>query len=318
MNAVDALGLPESRWVDVGGPVHYRQWDGPNDGSVFVCVHGLGGSLLNWAGVAGGLAERGQVVALDMAGFGLTPLEGRSADVWSNARLLDGFLRELSLPPAVLVGNSMGGMLSLIQAAKRPSTVTAMVLTDAAFPRPRRLARSNQPALKVAAMFAVYGSGRRIGERFINERNRRLGPEGLVRETFKLCAADPSSISPELRAAHVEMTRQRLAFDYGVPAFLVAARSIFRSQAMPGAYRELVRAAGKPALVIHGAEDQLVPVAAAREAVQEHADWRLEVLPDLGHIPMLEAPQRWLDLVHSWLDETGLGGQAEPRSNAAG
>jgi pimeloyl-ACP methyl ester carboxylesterase len=193
-----------------------------------------------------------------------------------------------------------------------------MVLTDAAFARPRRLARSNQPALKVAAMFAVYGSGRRIGERFINERNRRLGAEGVVRETFRLCAADPSSISPQLVAAHVEMTRQRFAFDYGVPAFLAAARSIFRSQAMPGAYRQLVRDVRAPALVIHGARDQLVPVAAAREATQEHANWRLEVLPDLGHIPMLEAPQRWLDLVNAWLDQSLLGDQAEPRSNTAG
>ena len=45
------LELPESRWIDIGGPVHYRQWDAP-DSLTFVCVHGLGGSLLNWLSVA--------------------------------------------------------------------------------------------------------------------------------------------------------------------------------------------------------------------------------------------------------------------------
>ena len=74
--ATSTLLLPQSRWADVGGPVHYREWEGPADGPIFVCVHGLGGSLLNWAGVAPGLARHGRVVALDLAGFGLTAPEG--------------------------------------------------------------------------------------------------------------------------------------------------------------------------------------------------------------------------------------------------
>src|SRR5256885_14301019 len=99
MNATDALALPQSRWVDVNGPVPYRRWEGPTDGPAFVCVHGLGGSLVNWALVAPGLAERGTVVAMDLAGFGLTPSEGRSASITANWRLLDGFLKALDLPP---------------------------------------------------------------------------------------------------------------------------------------------------------------------------------------------------------------------------
>src|SRR6266540_5191376 len=120
MDAIEALGLPESRWADVNGPVHYREWDGPPDGPTFVCVHGLGGSHLNWAGVAPRLAEHGRVLALDLAGFGLTRTEGRGTGVGSNRSLLDAFLRALHLPPVVLAGNSMGGQISLIQAAHAP------------------------------------------------------------------------------------------------------------------------------------------------------------------------------------------------------
>src|SRR5439155_26415196 len=89
------LDLPPSRWVDVHGPVHFREWNGPPGGPVFVLVHGLGGSLLNWALVAPGLARRGRVLALDLAGFGLTPPAGRTAAVGSNRRVVDGFMKAL-------------------------------------------------------------------------------------------------------------------------------------------------------------------------------------------------------------------------------
>ena len=72
MDAVAKLHLPESRWVDAGGPVHYRVWEGPADGPTFVCVHGLGGSLLNWVPVAPGLAAHvGAVRIASLIGEGV-------------------------------------------------------------------------------------------------------------------------------------------------------------------------------------------------------------------------------------------------------
>ena len=158
MDPIEALGLPPSRWVDVGGPVHYRAWEGPAAGPTFVCVHGLGGSLLNWAPVAPGLARHGRVIALDLAGFGLTPLEERGAGVGSNWKVLDGFLRTLDLPPVVLIGNSMGGMLALIQAAHAPQSVHSLVLVDAALPRTRTVQGQFDP--RMASLFALYSTTR--------------------------------------------------------------------------------------------------------------------------------------------------------------
>ena|SRR5438445_3093462 len=299
MSSLDALGLPPSRWVDVGGPVHYREWPGPGGGPTFVLVHGLGGSHLNWAAVAPGLARRGRVVALDLAGFGLTPPEGRGTDVGSNWRLLGGFIAALELAPAILIGNSMGGMLAVIQCAHAPRTVEGMVLVDAAFPRARAV--SAQPRPRVAALFAIYASGR-LGEWFASARVRHLGAEGLVRETLSVCAADPANLDPTLVAAHVEMAQHRMGFEYGTRAFLDAARSIFRAQVAPAKYRAVVAAADRPALVMHGAHDQLVPLASAEEAVKGHPDWELAVFDDLGHIPQMESPERWLRVVDRWLD----------------
>ncbi len=198
----------------------------------------------------------------------------------------------------------MGGMLSLIQAAHAPQTVESLVLVDAAFPRARAV--RGQPAPRVTAAFALY-SGGRVAERFLAERVRRLGPEGLIRETFRVSAADPSTIDPLLTEAHIEMVRQRMDLEYAVQAFLSAARSIVRSQVFPEKYRTLVRSVRTPALVLHGARDQFVNMRSARETAAEHDNWKLVVFDDLGHIPQMEAPARWLIEVQTWLDERGMG-----------
>ena len=198
----------------------------------------------------------------------------------------------------------MGGMLSLVEAAHSPERVEGLVLVDAAFPRARGV--RGQPTPRVAAAFALYSSNR-AGRWVVTERAKRLGPEGLVRETLRICAANPSSIDPNLVAAHVELARQRISFDYAASAFLSAARSIFRSQVFPTKYRALVQAVQTPALVIHGGRDGLIPVASAREAAALHPNWKLVVFDDLGHIPQMEAPGRWLAAVEAWLEERASG-----------
>jgi pimeloyl-ACP methyl ester carboxylesterase len=71
-----------SRTLDLGGPLHYQDFGGT--GPTMVLVHGLGGSHLNWMMVGERLARRARVLVPDLAGFGRTPLAGRSASVSAN------------------------------------------------------------------------------------------------------------------------------------------------------------------------------------------------------------------------------------------
>src|SRR5262245_17939171 len=103
-----------SRFVDLGGQVHYADFGG-KQGRTFVLVHGLGGSHLNWCLLAGRLREHGQVLAVDLAGFGLTNPDGRATTVPANTALLHRFLTEVVGEPVVLVGNSMGGLIAIHQ-----------------------------------------------------------------------------------------------------------------------------------------------------------------------------------------------------------
>ena len=97
------LDLGRSRTADLDGPVHYREWEGPRE-TTFVCVHGLGGSSLNWVSVAPALSRHGRVLAPDLLGFGYTPRQGRPSTLSSNQKLLSRFIRRMVAGPVVVVG----------------------------------------------------------------------------------------------------------------------------------------------------------------------------------------------------------------------
>src|SRR2546429_8498316 len=127
-NQYGAGRVPRSQWVDLDGPVHFVDYGGPDDGTRLVCVHGLGGSLVNWAAVAPALSHSCRILALDLAGFGRTRGGRRSTSVPANQALLHRFLNEVVGTPVILIGNSMGGTIAAIQTATHPDTVTGAVL----------------------------------------------------------------------------------------------------------------------------------------------------------------------------------------------
>ena len=291
------LDLPESKWVDLDGPVHFVEWGGP-EGVTFVCVHGLGGSLLNWLSVAPRLAEHGRVVAIDLVGFGKTPREGRSASVKANRQLLSRFLDAATSGPVVLVGNSMGGAISLLQAGLEPDSVDGLILTSPALP----WGRGGTPDPMVVAAFAMYQVPG-VGERFMRERARRLGPERLVTETLALTCLDSGTVDPEVVKVMVEAATERQDVADAIPSFLEAARSLVRMSRHIVFGRQLMGRVSCPVLLIHGEKDRLVRVETARRAAEGRDNWRLRIFDGVGHVAQLEAPDRWLAEVEAWLEE---------------
>lgn len=98
------------------------------DRPVFVLTHGLGGRWQHWTENILGLAEHGRVIAVDLPGFGRSgPLPGGySIDAFADA--IAELIRELGLPPVVLVGHSLGGPVSVRLASRHPDLVGAVVL----------------------------------------------------------------------------------------------------------------------------------------------------------------------------------------------
>ncbi len=78
--------------------------------------------------------------------------------------------------------------------------------------------------------------------------------------------------------------------------------SLVTTLAWPRRYLALIRRVQAPTLVVHGAADRLVPLAAVQALVRSRPEWTLRVLPGVGHVPQLEAPRRFVEVVSAWLD----------------
>ena len=292
-------------WADLGGPVHYMDYGGPADGPVLVLVHGLGGSLLNWAAVAPELARSCRVLALDLAGFGRTRGGERPTSVHANQQLLHRFLTEVAGVPAVLVGNSMGGLITVLQAAAHPETVAAAVLIDPAL----SVGPRHRPDPLVTALFAAYAMPA-VGRAMLGGQRRLRSPEATALALLRLCCVDASQVHPEVVARHVGLARERRGYPNTDAELLVAARSLMWVLARRRRYAGLMQAIGVPVLLLHGEKDRLVPVAAAQEAAARNPAWRFAVARNVGHVPQLEAPEWTVAQIRDWLD-TDAAGAAE-------
>ena len=282
------------RVVDVDGPVHFLDFGG--DGPPLVMVHGLGGSAINWMDVGPSLAIHHHAVALDLAGFGETPLFNRSAAVGANADLVARFIEDLFGEPAVLMGNSMGGHISVLVGADHPELTSRLVLVDPAVPgvHVRRPAPS---MLGVMAALSVPG----LAETVLDRRLKSIQPEQLTHEVLALVCADPTRLHPATVEAHIQLTRDRARLGtQNQRAFLQATRSLGLRMADPRFWMR-ARQVKAPVLVIHGELDRLIPVAAARELVSRVRGWELEVIDGVGHVPMLETPDVFMRVLSSWM-----------------
>ena len=315
---MDSCTSTHERWIDADGLfVHSVEWDGgaaeprdadrgshagersrrrsATDHQGVLLVHGLGGSTTNWLSVGPALAARlgTRVTAVDLAGFGRTRPDGRPASLGTNGRLLEALARDRG--PFVVMGNSMGGALGVGLAARHPELVTALVLVNAAVPRPRRNRRNVVRAARLAAMGVPQ-----LGRPIMEGRARALGPERLVDQTLRVVMQRTDRLDPAVRAEMVAQAEERVGYPESSRAYAEAAGSLFRYLAQP--MRDDLAAVHAPTLMIHGTQDRLVPVSFARAVAEHRPEWQLEVFDDCGHVPMLEYPERFVDTVVAWLD----------------
>lgn len=292
--------------IDLGGPVHVVDHGG--DGPPMVLVHGLGGSLVDWRDVAPALSRTHHVWALDLIGFGRTPLAGRRATIGDNIRLVDAFIDQVSGGrPVVLVGNSMGGLISIVEAAKRRSKVAGLILVDPALPR-----SSGGRLTSMIGLSFLMISTPGLGHLVVDRRARLVGAERIVDQTLRLCAVDAGRIDPATRQAHIDLTLWRAEQDKPYRAFIEASRSLVRWLWNADAMEHFIRRVSAPTLLIHGDRDRVVEIDAARKAAAMRPDWTFRIVHDTGHIPQMERPGQFLEMVSEWLDSVAGPGAGAP------
>jgi pimeloyl-ACP methyl ester carboxylesterase len=297
--------------TDLDGPVYWIEF-GPGPAASqnqtenqtlppIVFVHGLGGSHLNWCQIGPQLAAGRRAVALDLHGFGLTPGLRANTTVQANTRLLDRFINEIVGTPVILVGNSMGGLISILETTANPDAIKGVVLIDPALPLPPQ-----KPDWQVSGQFLLYATPG-LGELAVAKLMSRVQPETAVQQLLQLCFADPSRADPEMTKAEVALsTRRHPATSAQATArarvFLAAARSLLRVLARRGTYQKMMAGIDVPVLLIGGEADRLVPIAAIRQAAARNPRWESVYFAGVGHTPQLEVPGAVIGAIRDWLD----------------
>jgi pimeloyl-ACP methyl ester carboxylesterase len=288
--------------VDLDGPVHYVDSGEPHASApVAVLVHGLGASHLSWHPFVPLLARTHRVIALDLAGFGHSAPLGRGTAVGDNRDLLARFVREVVGSPVALIGNSMGGMVSILTTHAHPSLVDRLVLVDPALPGLLGPGSLKSVDRGLALHFLLYNTPL-VGEAFLRLRRRRLTPAEQVADLLDTVCSDPSKVPRDTVSLLVSLATARRRYDWSDKAFLAAERSIIRQVTLGRtAYLAAIDGLRIPTLLVHGEDDRLVDVSTARAIAPRNPVIDLVTLPGVGHAPQLEVPAQLDELIGRWL-----------------
>jgi len=253
-------------------------------GAPVLLIHGSGPGVSAWANwrlVIPALAAKRRVIAPDMVGFGFTdrPAGQRyGMDTWVQQAL--DLLDALDLERVDLVGNSFGGALALALAIRAPQRVRRLVLMGSVgvrFPI--------TPGLD-----AVWGYEPSLPN---------------MRRLLDIFAYDRSLVNDELAKLRYEASI-RPGFQESFAAMFPAPRQA-SVDAMASAEAD-IRALPHPTLVIHGREDQVIPLANSLTLSSWIPDSQLHVFGRCGHWTQIEHSARFNRLVEDFLAEADARG----------
>ncbi|MEU8764146.1 alpha/beta fold hydrolase [Streptomyces sp. NPDC048659] len=263
-------------------PMHVDR-DGPRDAPPLLLIHGSGASGASWGPMVPALAARHHVVRIDLPGCGQSQ-PAVSYDVPAQAGRVAALLDGLGLRSVTVAGHSSGGYVATALAEQRPDLVGSLALMSTG---PHLDALLPQPAILRALLAPPFGP-----------LLWRWRSDEVIRKGIRATLAGPAPIPPGM-VADLRSTTYR------------AFRKVLREYTAYLAERsvpERLAVLRLPVLVVFGAADpRWDPASARRYDVVPGV--RVEMVPGIGHMPMLEAPEPVGRLL---LDFAALGTGAPP------
>jgi pimeloyl-ACP methyl ester carboxylesterase len=262
----DVFGFEERHLTAAGTRLRYLVG---GQGPPLVLLHGLGGLASNWRLVAPGLTAERRVVIPELPGHGASGrLEaGGSLDPFADAVL--AVVEAEDALPAPWVGHSLGGLIALRAAVRRPEAVTGIVLAAAAgISSATRLGEATVTVLGIAQPGRLLGRHRARLSRSRVGRTLVFGGWGV---------ADPVGLDPEMAEAFLSGPPQHIDT-------LTAGKALVASDTRS----DLDRVAC-PCLCLWGAQDNWVPLQDGMEYARRLRA-PLRVIADCGHLSIGERP----------------------------
>jgi pimeloyl-ACP methyl ester carboxylesterase len=233
-------------------------------GQLLVMLHGAGGAATLWRSQLEHFEGEHSAVALDFPGHGRSSGVDGLPTVADYTDVLVAFVQRVGLRPFVTIGRSLGGAVALTLALEHPELVRGLVVvaTGARFEIADSVLESTREVV----------SGRR-GQQFTTEAfSPTTGPEIMRRAWVEQVKTDPRVLHTDLLACRSFDVRRRL--------------------------REIQ----VPTLVVAGADDRVMPVAAAEDLAAAIRGAELAVVPDAGQMVALEQAEKFNRLVEDFLE----------------
>ena len=268
-----------------GRPVRYAD---EGQGPVLLLIHGMAGSLENWREVIEPLARNHTVIAPDLPGHGGSGGGRGDYSLGAHAASLRDLLVTLGHDRVTVVGHSLGGGIAMQFAYQFPETIERLVLVSSGGLGPEVNPVLRAAALPGADLFiaATASAGRSVGSTL----GRGLSAIGLrpTADVAEVARGYASLADPDRRAAFLATLRG--VVDVGGQVVNAADR--------------LYLAADIPVLIMWGDHDPIIPVHHAEHAHDAMPGSRLVIFEDVGHLPQLEAPLRFVGALDAFLEET--------------
>jgi pimeloyl-ACP methyl ester carboxylesterase len=258
------------------------------DGDLLLLIHGMAGTAENWGSVIEPLALQHAVIAPDFPGHGTSAPGGGDYSLGSLASGLRDLMLTLGHERATLVGHSLGGGVALQFTYQFPEMVERLVLVSSGGLGPDVSPILRAAALPGADLFisATAGVGQKVGSVV----GRGLGALGL---------------RPNADVAEVARGYASLADGERRKAFLATLRAVVGTDGQRVAGQDkLYLAEALPLLIVWGDRDPIIPVEHGEETHRQLPHSRLEIFEDVGHVPQLESPGRFVAVLQRFLEDT--------------
>ncbi len=271
---------------------HQIQYTVMGTGQPLVLIHGFGGCIGHWRNNIPALAAANyQVFALDLLGFGASskPPINYNLKLWQE--LLYDFWSQHIQQPTIFVGNSIGGLLSLMILADHPEISRGGILINCAGGLNHRPQELNPPLRFVMGTFTKLVSSPAFGPFIFNQ----VRQKHRIRNTLKQVYINKEAVTEEL----VEIIH-RPSCDAGAQKVFA---SILTAPAGPHP-SELLPKIKAPLLVIWGENDPWTPIAAGKmykDLAEKDTSIQFVPIPNTGHCPHDEKPEIVNSLILDWL-----------------
>ena len=262
----------DSQFLTLNGEarLHYRDV-GPRDAPVLVLVHGFSASLHTWEAWASDLKQDYRIVSLDLPGHGLTRCPDVSKmGIAQFVDAVDQALITLNIDKFTIIGNSMGGATSWNYTLTHPEKVEALVLVDASgWPETAEDAE-NEP-------FVFKLLENPIARTLLKD----LDMSSLIRSGLEDSFTDKSLVTDRMVKRYASLGR--------APCHRAAILSLMSGEnPRPVASKEALAPITAPTLILHGADDNLVPVGDAERFAEAIPNAQKVIYENVGHLPQEE------------------------------